>query len=39
VLAADGLIVSAPVFNGSCSGLFKLFFDVIEQGSLQAGRG
>jgi len=35
VLAADGLIVVTPVFNGSYSGLFKLFFDVIEQGSLQ----
>ncbi|HZJ05162.1 MAG TPA: FMN reductase [Nocardioidaceae bacterium] len=34
VLAADGLIVVTPIFNGSYSGLFKMFFDCIEQGSL-----
>lgn len=37
VLAADALIVVTPVFNGSYSGLFKVFFDVLEAGSL-AGR-
>lgn len=34
VLRADGLVVVTPIFNGSYSGLFKMFFDVIEQGSL-----
>ena len=34
VAAADGLIVVTPVFNGSYSGLFKMFFDVIEHGGL-----
>ncbi|HSE72012.1 MAG TPA: FMN reductase [Nocardioidaceae bacterium] len=34
VLRADGLIVVSPVFNASYSGLFKMFFDVIEQGAL-----
>jgi FMN reductase len=34
VLRADGLIVVTPVFNASYSGLFKLFFDVLELESL-----
>jgi FMN reductase len=34
VLAADGLVVVTPVFNASYSGLFKLFFDVLELDSL-----
>ena len=34
VLAADGLIVVTPTFSASYSGLFKLFFDVIEQDAL-----
>jgi FMN reductase len=34
VVAADGLIVVTPIFNASYSGLFKLFFDVLEQDSL-----
>ncbi len=34
VLAADGLIAVSPIFNASYSGLFKLFFDVIEHGAL-----
>ncbi|MBY9074705.1 FMN reductase [Nocardioides sp. WL0053] len=34
VLEADGLVVVTPVFNASYSGLFKMFFDVVEQGSL-----
>jgi FMN reductase len=33
--AADGLIVASPIFNASYSGLFKLFFDVIERGGLR----
>ena len=35
VTDADGLIVASPIFNGSYSGLFKTFFDVIEHGSLE----
>lgn len=31
---ADGLIAVTPVFSGSYSGLFKLFFDVIDPESL-----
>ncbi len=31
---AAGLIAVTPVFNGSYSGLFKLFFDVLDEGSL-----
>ncbi len=31
VLAADGLVAVSPIFNASYSGLFKLFFDVIER--------
>jgi FMN reductase len=34
VLAADGLIVVTPIFNASYSGLFKLFFDVLQLDSL-----
>lgn len=34
VRAADGLIAVTPVFNASYSGLFKLFFDVLELDSL-----
>ena len=34
VIDADGLIVSSPIFNASYSGLFKMFFDVIEHDSL-----
>lgn len=35
VLGADGLIAVSPIFNGSYSGLFKVFFDVIEQDALR----
>jgi FMN reductase len=35
VRAADGLVVVTPVFNASFSGLFKTFFDVLEEGSLE----
>ena len=34
VLGADGLIAVTPTFSASYSGLFKLFFDVIEHGAL-----
>jgi FMN reductase len=34
VLAADGLIAVTPIFTASYSGLFKTFFDVLEDGSL-----
>jgi FMN reductase len=34
VLASDGLIAVTPIFNASYSGLFKLFFDVIELDAL-----
>lgn len=31
VVAADGLIAVSPIFNASYSGLFKMFFDVLER--------
>ncbi len=31
---ADGLVVATPVFAASYSGLFKTFFDVLEEGTL-----
>jgi FMN reductase len=34
VLAADGLIAVSPIFSASFSGLFKLFFDVVERDGL-----
>ena len=34
VLRADGLIAVTPIFSASYSGLFKLFFDVLERDSL-----
>jgi FMN reductase len=34
VLAADGLVAVSPIFNASFSGLFKLFFDVVEKDGL-----
>jgi FMN reductase len=34
VRRADGLIVVTPVFSASYSGLFKMFFDVLETGTL-----
>jgi FMN reductase len=37
VVEADGVIAVSPIFNASYSGLFKLFFDVIERDRL-AGR-
>lgn len=35
VLNADGLIAVSPVFQGSYSGLFKMFFDTLEPHSLE----
>ncbi|GAB3980401.1 FMN reductase [Plantactinospora veratri] len=34
VSGADGLIVVTPIFNASYSGLFKSFFDVLEDDAL-----
>ena len=34
VLAADGLIAATPIFSGSYSSLFKMFFDVLERDGL-----
>ena len=34
VTGADGLIAVSPIFNASYSGLFKLFFDVVERDGL-----
>lgn len=34
VIGADGLIVVTPIFSASYSGLFKLFFDVVEHEAL-----
>jgi FMN reductase len=36
VVGADGLIAVTPVFSASYSGLFKVFFDVIERDALAA---
>ena len=35
VIKADGLIAVSPVFQGSYSGLFKMFFDTLEPHSLE----
>ena len=37
VCAADGVIAVTPIYNGSYSGLFKLFFDSLDEGAM-AGR-
>lgn len=37
VAAADALIAVSPIFSGSYSGLFKMFFDVLEP-ELLAGK-
>lgn len=34
VASADGLVVVSPVYNASMSGLFKMFFEVLEEGAL-----
>jgi FMN reductase len=36
VCSADGVIAVTPVFNGSYSGLFKLFFDALDEGAMKA---
>lgn len=36
VVAADGMIAVTPTFSASYSGLFKMFFDVLEVDALQA---
>jgi FMN reductase len=35
VAKADGVIAVSPVFSASYSGLFKSFFDVLEDGALE----
>lgn len=35
VCAADGVIAVTPIFNGSYSGLFKLFFDALDEGAMR----
>jgi FMN reductase len=34
VVGSDGLIAATPIFSASYSGLFKTFFDVLEQDAL-----
>lgn len=34
VTAADGLVAVTPIYSGSYTGLFKNFFDVLEDGAL-----
>jgi FMN reductase len=34
VAQGDALIVVTPIFSASYSGLFKMFFDVLEEGAL-----
>lgn len=34
VIAADGIIAVTPIFSASYSGLFKMFFDVLQPDSL-----
>jgi FMN reductase len=36
VVGADGLIAVTPIFSASYSGLFKVFFDVVERDGLAA---
>jgi FMN reductase len=36
LVGADGLIAVSPIFSASFSGLFKLFFDVVERDGLAA---
>ena len=36
VCAADGVVAVTPVLNGSYSGLFKLFFDALDEGAMTA---
>jgi FMN reductase len=34
VTGADGLIAVTPIFSASYNGLFKMFFDVLDEGAL-----
>jgi FMN reductase len=34
VVGADGLVAVSPIFSGSYNGLFKTFFDLVEDGAL-----
>lgn len=34
VLAADAIVAVTPTFSASYSGLFKMFFDVLDEGAL-----
>jgi FMN reductase len=36
VVAADGVVAVTPVFSASYSGLFKLFFDVVDRDAFEA---
>ncbi len=38
VRAAEAIIAVTPVFNASYSGLFKLFFDLLDEGALAGKR-
>jgi len=35
VARADGLVAVSPIFSGSYNGLFKTFFDLVDDGALQ----
>lgn len=35
VLTADGVIAVTPVYNGSYAGLFKMFFDVLDENAMR----
>jgi len=35
VIRADGLVAVSPIFSGSYNGLFKTFFDLVDDGALQ----
>ena len=35
VTRADGLVAVSPIFSGSYNGLFKTFFDLVDDGALQ----
>ena len=39
VVEADGLIAATPIFSGSYSSLFKMFFDVLERDGLAGTAG
>ena len=35
VTRADGLVAVSPIFSGSYNGLFKTFFDLVDDGALE----